>query len=268
MTDPGPRDSTVISELLADLAMAPLRRSLRLSYGDVLRQAVLDGFYQRFVRPGDLVFDIGAHVGDRVASFRRLGAHVVAVEPQPLCVRALRRIYSADSGVKIVPAACGARSGILPLRLNTRNPTVSTLSDDFVAAASGAHGWDREIWDDVLAVRVRTLDSLISRFGVPAFIKIDVEGYEDEVLAGLGTLVPALSFEYTTISRAVGRRCLDRLDDLGYAGFDVSPGESLRLTFERWATRRELLDHLRALPVEANAGDVYAVSSIRAFTRQ
>ena len=52
------------------------------------RDAAMDALYARFVRPGDLAFDIGSHVGDRIGSFRRLGARVVALEPQPLCARA------------------------------------------------------------------------------------------------------------------------------------------------------------------------------------
>ena len=43
----------------------------------------MDALYARFLRAGDLAFDIGAHVGDRISSFRRLGARVVALEPQP-----------------------------------------------------------------------------------------------------------------------------------------------------------------------------------------
>ena len=62
-------------------------RSLRIYYGDRRRAAAMDRLYGNFVRPGDLVFDVGAHVGDRVASFRRLGARVVAVEPQPAMVQ-------------------------------------------------------------------------------------------------------------------------------------------------------------------------------------
>jgi hypothetical protein len=58
-------------------------RSLRIYYGDPRRRGALDRHYAGFVGAGDLVFDIGGHVGDRVASFRRLGARVVAVEPQP-----------------------------------------------------------------------------------------------------------------------------------------------------------------------------------------
>lgn len=268
MTDLGQVRPAALAGLRADPGMAALRRSLTYYYGDTDRAAAADLLYRNFIRPGDLVFDVGAHVGDRVGSFRRLGARVVAVEPQPLCVRALRALYADDSQVKVIGAACGARAGILPLHLNSANPTVSTLSPDFVSAANGAAGWERESWDDVLAVRVVTLDELIRRFGVPAFIKIDVEGYEDEVLAGLSRSVRALSFEHTTISRDVGLRCLDRLDELGYEGFDVSPAESMELTFGDWVPRARLLRHLFELPHEANSGDVYAVRSIRALIRQ
>ena len=65
------------------------------------RRAAMDRLYAAFVRPGDLVFDIGAHVGDRVAAFRRRGARVVAVEPQPALVAALRLIYGRDPAVAV-----------------------------------------------------------------------------------------------------------------------------------------------------------------------
>jgi hypothetical protein len=71
-------------------------RSLRIYYGDAGRRAAMDRLYSTFVRPGDLVFDVGAHVGDRVGAFRRLGASVVAIEPQPALVRTLKLIYGRD----------------------------------------------------------------------------------------------------------------------------------------------------------------------------
>ncbi len=86
--------STAIQVLRADPAFASLRRSLDVYYGDAARDAAMDALYTRFLRAGDLAFDIGAHVGDRTGSFRRLGARVVALEPQPLCARAIRAIYA------------------------------------------------------------------------------------------------------------------------------------------------------------------------------
>src|SRR5882724_9121755 len=157
-------------------------RSLRIYYGDRRRRGALDRHYRRFVGSGDLVFDIGCHVGDRVAAFRRLGARVVAVEPQPALVRTLRLLYGRDSAVAIEPLAVGRSAGTIEHKLNLDNPTVSTASDEFVRAAGGAPGWEGQAWTSSVRVQATTLDDLIARHGVPAFIKIDVEGFEAEAL--------------------------------------------------------------------------------------
>src|SRR5262252_9998323 len=119
-------------------------RSLRIYYGDRERRAALGRLYSRFVAPGDLAFDIGAHVGDRVAVLRRLGARVVAVEPQPALVKTLTLLYGRDNAVAIEPVAIGRSAGTLKFSLNVDNPTVSTASDAFRKAAE-AHraGKDR-----------------------------------------------------------------------------------------------------------------------------
>jgi FkbM family methyltransferase len=252
--------ATRIAALRDDPATAALRRSLEVYYGDPERDARMDAFYSRFVGSGDLVFDIGSHVGDHVGSFRRLGARVVAVEPQPLCLRALRAIYAGDDQVTVVEAACGATPGKVHFHVNSANPTVSTASDGFVRAAQGAGGWEDEVWDSEISVPVVTLDALLDTHGVPAFVKIDVEGFEDEVLAGLSRPLPALSFEFTTIARAVAHRCLDRLTALGFDGFDVALGDDKSMTFQRWTSANEMAAYLLALPHETNSGDVYCVS--------
>jgi FkbM family methyltransferase len=248
-----------VASLRGDPAFANLARSLDVYYGDAARDAAMDALYARFVRAGDLAFDIGAHVGDRVGSFRRLGARVVALEPQPLCARAIRAIYRGDEGIVLVEAACGAQSGSVTLKINSTNPTVSTASIDFVSAADGAGGWEGQVWDREITVPCTTLDELVARFGVPAFAKIDVEGFEHSVLAGLTRPLSALSFEFTTIQRDVAFRCLDRLASLGPYGFDVALGESQELNFGRWISKEEMAAHIVGLPHEANSGDVYCV---------
>ena len=219
----------------------------------------MDALYARFLRAGDLAFDIGAHVGDRTASFRRLGARVVALEPQPLCARAIRAIHAGDAGVTLLEAACGEHAGTVTLRVNSANPTVTTASPDFVAAADGAGGWEGQVWDTTVEVPCTTLDALIAEHGQPAFAKIDVEGFEATVLAGLSRPLPALSFEFTTIQRDVALACLARLAALGRYGFDIALGESQALTFNRWISGDAMAAHIAALPHAANSGDVYCV---------
>jgi FkbM family methyltransferase len=250
-----------VESLKADPAAFSIHRSLAFYYGNADHDAAMDSFYAQFVRPGDLVFDVGAHVGDRVGSFRRLGARVVAVEPQPLCVRAIREIYAGDPDVIPVEAVCGPSEGTVQFYVNSANPTVSTASTEFVKAADGAPGWRDEVWDGQIEVSATTLDHLIKSYGTPAFTKIDVEGFEDSVLAGLSEAVPALSFEFTTMERAAAVRCLDRVAALGFEVFNIAMGESMRLEFNGWVPREQMATHVLGLPHEANAGDIYCLPS-------
>jgi FkbM family methyltransferase len=244
-----------------------IARSLRVYRLDRAHARRLEALYGRFLKPGDLAFDVGAHVGDRVAAFRRLGAEVVAVEPQPAALGVLRLLHGRERAVHIVPAAVSDTPGRLTLHLNTRNPTVTTASKDFVAAAEGALGWEGQVWDERLEVEAVTLDGLIARFGEPAFVKIDVEGHEDSVLAGLTRPVKGLSFEFTTIQKDVAHRALAQLERLGYARFDASLGESGSFVFGEPVDLATLRGWIDTLPAEANSGDVYAMAGESIFKR-
>jgi FkbM family methyltransferase len=226
---------------------------------DPERRRRMTALYSRFVRPGDLVFDVGSHVGDRVDAFLQLGCRVVAIEPQPAVLALLRTLYRPRRDVAIEPIALGDAQGELELHLNLPNPTVATGSPAFIASAEGAPGWAGQRWSARTRVPLTTLDALVARHGRPAFVKIDVEGLEDRVLTGLTAPVPALSFEFTTIQREVALAGLRRCAALGAYRFDATLGEGHALVHGRWLEADAIADWLGSLPAEANSGDVHAV---------
>ncbi len=247
-----------MARLKAPRRSSALSRSFDVYYRDTARTARMDALNRQFVQRGDLAFDIGAHVGDRAASFLRLGARVVALEPQPRVFRALRLLLPRTPDVTLLPSAAGNAEGDITLHLNSRNPTVATVAQEFIEAADGAEGWRGEVWDQSMIVPVTTLDTLIKHHGRPDFIKIDVEGHEADVLMGLNVAVRAVSFEFTTIQRACAMACIDRLCVLGDYQFNLSLDEEHKLRHSRWLNPSEIRADLAAVPDKANSGDVYA----------
>lgn len=235
-----------------------LLRSVVMYHGIPFRKRRMSRFYAQFIRTGDLCFDVGAHVGSRLSVWSRLGARVVGVEPQPQCMRWLERWYGHDRSLILVEEAVGATPGRGTLLVSQRTPTVTTLSQDWIEAVRRTPSFARVRWDERFPVTMTTLDDLIGRYGKPAFCKIDVEGYELDVLRGLSRPIPALSFEYVVAAKDAALACVERLEQLGEYEYNWSPGESHRLQAETWLSAEEMLTYLRSLSTEEGSGDVYA----------
>ncbi|MFI6132563.1 FkbM family methyltransferase [Micromonospora sp. NPDC051141] len=239
-----------------------ITRSLAIYHGQPAKHRRARRLYGQFLGPGDLGFDIGAHVGGRVRTWRRLGARVVAVEPQPDCLRVLRLAFGRDDGVAIEPNAVGARAGRARLELSSATPTVSTMSSSWIDSVTADPSFAGVRWDRSIEVPVVTLDDLVAKHGVPAFCKVDVEGFEGDVLAGLSRPVRALSFEYLPPAHDAALAVLDQVERLGASAggyrYNYSPVETMRFAADEWLDAAGLVRLLETYRPAGRSGDVYA----------
>jgi FkbM family methyltransferase len=238
-----------------------LARSLLVYHAIPWRQRRMQRLYRQFAQPGDLVFDIGAHVGNRARALAALGCRVIALEPQPDFARMLRVLFACNKRIEVVEAAVTGASGDDWLAVSERTPTVSTTATAWRDARAREPGFGGVEWNQRVRVRAVTADALIAQYGRPAFIKIDVEGGEPAVLDGLTMAVRALSFEYLPGAIDEVRACVDRLwvlsGELRYE-FNWSVGESYELASSQWLDAAGLVTALAALGPTARSGDVYA----------
>ncbi len=234
-----------------------LARSVAIYHGQPWRTAALRRLYRELIRPGDLVFDIGAHVGSRTRIMTELGARVVAVEPQPLFADFIAR-FIANEKVVLRREAVGSNPGERVLNISSRHPTVSSLSGSWIDTVADKPGFEKVQWDRSLSVPVTTLDRLVDDYGMPRFCKIDVEGMEGEILAGLSRPIPMVAFEYLPASMDIAEDCIDRLGALGAYRFNRTEGESHRFVHASWLAIDDMRAGLARLSPEAGFGDIYA----------
>jgi FkbM family methyltransferase len=223
------------------------------------RQRGLRRLYRPFLPQGALVFDVGAHLGDRTRAFSGLGARVVALEPQPQLFRWLQRLVGSRPDVILREEAVGREPGEALLAVSRRTPTVSTLSRHWQTDLGRSNpSFGSVSWEGSVPVPLVTLDQLIAEYGLPDFCKIDVEGYEAEVLAGLSQPIPALSLEFVAGALDVAEAAVRRLLALGPYEFNAIRGEQRSYLFRDWLGAEAVLEWLGRGADSLPSGDIYA----------
>jgi FkbM family methyltransferase len=215
----------------------------------------LKSFYSQFIKPGDLCFDVGASFGYRTEAFLKLGAKVIAVEPQTQPSDFLNIKFNDD--IILVKKALGDKNEVRQMLISSA-PALSSLSENWVMEVK-KNRFISETWKKKINIEVTTLDDLINKYGVPDFCKIDVEGYEYEVLQGLTKPIRLLSFEYTIpefTEKAI--KCINYLSGLGEIKCNYSAGETLLFGLNEWQDPNAFIPFFKELPSQNIIdGDIY-----------
>ena len=236
-----------------------LWRSILMYYWKPFNQRKLKKFYRQFIQPGDLCFDIGAHLGNRSKAWLNLGAKVVALEPQPVCIDFLKKKFEDSCSFNLIEKAVASRAGKMQMHLSHYAPTVSSLAEEKWRQALNERSRFTVTWDEQIEVETVTLDQLIKEYGVPAFCKIDVEDFEEEVLKGLSLPIPVISFEFFNWTSQRTEACLKLLDQLGDYQYNWSIGESQQLFISDWTDSQAIFKHIHQYKKNKSfSGDIYA----------
>lgn len=209
-------------------------------------------FYAQLVHPGDLAFDIGANGGVYTEIFASLGAAVIAVEPNVECCREIRQLMRSDR-VIVESCAAGESAGSAWLHVCAES-SMSTLDEGWQKAVSTSELHRGAKWLKEVEVPIKTLDMLAHQYGKPNFVKIDAEGFDDRVVAGMSFKPGALSFEFNRNDLDVALRCLELLRD-SYL-FNYTVAQNFRYEIDNWVSAEGMMRVLDEFDGPEEYGDV------------
>lgn len=216
-------------------------------------------FLRNFINEGDLVFDVGANIGNKTFLYVLCKAKVVCFEPEIRCISKLQRKFKDNSNVIIVPKGLAEKQGYIDFFPCNQVTTISSCA--IAWATDGRFVEAGYSWAKPIKIEVATLDQMIEQYGIPKFCKIDVEGFEFQVLSGLTQPIPCISFEFTYERKTEAQKCLAILTRLGYKKFNFVIGETAFFFFNEYMDAESLLEKIYKENVVGTGlwGDIYAL---------
>lgn len=232
-------------------------RSWIIYYGKPFNRQRLRKFYSQFISSGDLVFDIGAHLGNRSEVFLDLGARVIAIEPQPSCLEFLQKKFKGNNRFTLLPVLVSNEDQVLDFYVNSISPTISTARGVDWQKNINKYSVLKTHWNSTIRVPSTTVDNLIKKYGLPGFCKIDTEGFEYEVVSGLSQPINIISVEYLAFDKDLILKCVDKIGILGNYIINFSPGESQKWLWKEWKTVEQVKSILKMDAMGYRFGDFY-----------
>ena len=209
-------------------------------------------FYSKLISKDNLCFDIGANIGKKSKIFLSLKAKVIAFEPQNSCLPYLEEIKNKNSNFDFFKLGVGSSNEEKILSIGS-HIEISTFSDNFKNYFED----DKSYWNNTEKVNIRTLNSIIEEYQIPHFCKIDVEGYEIEILKNLSYKIPIIEFEFTGGFIDETMQIIEKLDTLGDCKFNYILNENSKFQLNEWLGKDNMIVIIKSLPVSRLHGNMF-----------
>lgn len=217
-------------------------------------------FYSNLIQENQLCFDIGANVGKKSKLFLKIGARVIAFEPQKECLTNLAKIKKSNKRFEFYPVAIDSKDGTKELQLSNYSE-IATLSDSFVSL----YGEKGVNWLNRQLVKTISINTAIEKYGLPHFCKIDIEGYEFEVLSNLKYNIPLIEFEVVAGFKEKAINTIIALNN-EFASYNYTLNEQPFFQLSAWVDINKISSIITKLPDNRFHANIFIKKNSSTFT--